>query len=227
MKLQISFDLSDIDKALALAKEVADDADIIELGTLMLYLHGIKTVEQFRAEFPNKILLADTKIIDRAKETVTLFSKAGADWMTVMAGTSNNIIHSATSTAHSLGKKIMLDLLDAKSLGQSALEAKSLDVDALLLHKPYDEDSALVFLDQLDMIRGNTDLPIFLSGKVTKEIYDKLIDIKPDGIIIGRAITDAENPKEAAHYFATREKQLESEGAIPQPEAPRQSFDSD
>lgn len=206
MKLQISFDSTDLDKALEIADEVAPFADILEVGTLMLNIHGIKAIEKFRAKFPDKILLADTKIVDRAKETVTLFAKAGADWLTVLAGTSNGIIHAATSAAHSLNKKIMLDLIDAKSLGQSALEAQSLEVDALLLHKPYDEESALVFLDQWDMIRGNTNLPIFISGKITREIFDKIIAINPDGVIISRAIVDATNPGEEAAYFAQRDK---------------------
>jgi 3-keto-L-gulonate-6-phosphate decarboxylase len=227
MKLQISFDHPDLDKALKIAKEISEYADILEIGTLMLNVHGLKAVEEFRTAFPEKTLLVDAKIIDRAKETVTILAKAGADWITVLAGTSNNVIHSASSTARSLGKKIMLDLIDAKSFGQSALEAQSLDVEALLLHKPYDEDSALVFLDQWDMIRGNTKLPIYISGRVTKDIYDKLLGIDPDGIIVGRAITEAENPAEEAKFFANRERELESQGGIPNPERNPQSFDAD
>ena len=84
--------------------------------------------------------MADAKIIDRSKDAVTLFAQAGADWITVMAGAGPTTIHTACTVAHEQGKKIMLDLADASSLGQSALEAKSFGADALVFHKPSIED---------------------------------------------------------------------------------------
>ena len=36
------------------------------------------------------MILADVKIVDRAKDAVTVFSNAGADWITVMAGASKD-----------------------------------------------------------------------------------------------------------------------------------------
>ena len=95
----------------------------------------------------------------------------------------------------------MLDLLDASTIGQSALEAKGLGVDGLLFHTPHDEETSLTFLDKWDIIRGNTPLPIFISGKISRDIIDKFIAIKPDGIIIGKSIIDAENPGEEAAFF--------------------------
>src|SRR5690606_12376783 len=143
MKLQISFDLLDLDKALAIGTEVAHNADIIEVGTILIYRHGIKAVEQFKKAFPEKIILADTKIVDRGKEIAELFAQAGADWITVMAGTSPHVIHATTTAAHHSNVKVMLDLIDSSSIGQSALEAKNLGADALLFHQPYSEQDSL------------------------------------------------------------------------------------
>ena len=126
MKFQVSFDFIDLEKSLDIASEISEYIDIFEVGTILIYKHGVHAVEQFKNRFPNKKILADTKIADRGKEVVTLFANAGADWMTVIAGTGKNVIHTACTTAHDLGKKIMLDLLDASSVGQSALEAKNL-----------------------------------------------------------------------------------------------------
>ena len=83
--------------------------------------------------------MADSKIVDRGNDATTLFVNAGADWVTVMAGTSRVVIHETCATAHSFGKRVLLDLLDAPAIGQSALEAKALGVDALLFHQPHDE----------------------------------------------------------------------------------------
>jgi len=201
MKLQIAFDLTDLEKALAIAKEIAEYADIIEIGTLLIYKNGTLAIEKFREAFPKKHILADTKIIDRGKEATQLFSQAGADWITVMAGTGKDVIHSVCTTAHANNTKVMLDLIDASTLGQSALEAKNLGVDALLFHQPYDEKESLTFLDKWDMIKGNTNLPIFVSAKFTPETIAQIIAINPAGIVLGKTITDADNPAEQAKLF--------------------------
>ena len=202
MKLQISFDLIDVDKAIAIAEEVSQYADIMEIGTILIYHHGATAITRFKEAFPDKIILADTKIVDRGKEVAELFAHAGADWITVMAGTSPHVIHATTTAAHNANMKVMLDLIDAESVGQSALEAKNLGVDALLFHQPYSEKESLTFLDKWDMIKGNTSLPIFVSAKINRENVDKIIALNPDVIIVGMSITDSADAAQEAHYFA-------------------------
>jgi len=201
MKLQVSFDVTDLEKALQVASKTAHYVDIFEIGTLLIYKYGIHAIKQFKELFPEHTILVDSKIVDRGKYAVTLFAHADADWVTVMAGTSKEVIHSVTSAAHSYNKKVMLDLLDASSVGQSALEAKNLGIDALLFHQPYDAAESLVFLEQWDMVKGNSAVPIFVSAKITKENINDIINIKPDGIIIGSSIVNAEDPQEAAEFF--------------------------
>lgn len=200
MKLQIAFDLTDLDKAVAIAINVAPYASMLEVGSLLIFKNGVKAIEKFRETFPEKTIVADVKIVDRGKQAVTTIAQAGADWITVMAGTSKDVIHSVCATAHDLNKHVMLDLLDACSLGQSALEAKSLGIDALLFHKPYEDDS-LLFLDKWEMIKGNSNLPIFIAGKINRDIAERIKSINPDGLIIGKAITEASNPEDEAKFF--------------------------
>lgn len=202
MKLQISFDLIDLDKAIAIGSEVAQYADIIEIGTILIYRHGIAAIERFKNTFPEKIILADTKIVDRGKEIAELFAQSGADWITVMAGTSQHVIHATTTAAHNANMKVMLDLIDSSTVGQSALEAKNLGADALLFHQPYSETESLLFLDKWDMIKGNTQLPIFVSAKINRNNVDKIVALRPDVIIVGLSITEAEDSAQEARYFA-------------------------
>lgn len=204
MKLQISFDGLDIEQNLEIARQVAEYSDIIEIGTLPIFKYGTRIIERFRQEFPKKILFADTKIVDRGRDVATLFSQAGADWISVVAGTSREVIHGACSKAHDLGKKILLDLIDASAPGQEALEAKSLGVDALLFHQPYDKGDSLSFLEQWEMVRGNTSLPIFVSALIDRETIDQIIAIKPDGIIVGKAILESDDPVAEAKFFYER-----------------------
>lgn len=201
MKLQISFDTTNLSEALDIAQQVADHTDIIEVGTLLIYTHGLKAVQDFKEKFPRKTIIADSKIIDRGKDAVTAFANAGADWITVMAGTSKHVIHSACTTAANLNKKIMLDLVDASSIAQSALEAKNLGAHALLFHQPADEQDSLLFLDKWELLKGNASVPVFISAKIKRETIDKIIALQPDGIVIGRSITTAENPAQEAQFY--------------------------
>ncbi len=201
MKLQISFDTTDLSRALAVAQQIQDYADIFEVGTLLIYYHGYHAVTQFKEKFPHKIIMADSKIVDRGKEAAHIFTSAGADWITVMAGTSRQVIHAACMSAHDANKKVMLDLVDASSPAQSALEAKSLGVDALLLHQPADEKDALAFLDHWDFVQGNASVPIFISAKIKRDVIQQILSLKPHGIVIGRGITGSENPREEARYY--------------------------
>ncbi len=209
MKLQVSFDMIDLERALGIAQEIEPYADSFEVGTLLLLRHGIEALQAFKKNFPSKLISADSKIVDRGRETALIFTSAKADWITVMAGTNRNVIHAACATAHEHGTKVMLDLIDSREFGQSALEAKNLGVDALLIHQPYDLDEPLVFLDKWELIRGNTDLPIHVSTRIKRDNIDSVVQVKPHGIILGRTITEAENPKEEARYFSELIKKIQ------------------
>lgn len=201
MKLLISFDITDLQSALTIAKQVAPFCDIIEVGTILFYKYGVGALEAFRRELPQKPLLADSKIIDRGRSVAELLSQSGAEWMSVMAGTSNAVIHSVCTTAHNKGSKVVLDLLDAPSIGQSALDAQNLGVDALLFHPPHDESNGKIFLDQWDIVSGNTRLPLFVSAKINRDNIHEVIKIKPAALIIGTSIVTAANPAKEAEYF--------------------------
>ncbi|HXW85993.1 MAG TPA: orotidine 5'-phosphate decarboxylase / HUMPS family protein [Candidatus Bathyarchaeia archaeon] len=194
MKLQISFDMTDLDKALDIAATVAPYAHRFEVGTLLLHSAGIVAIERFKKMFPDKSLLADIKLVDRPKEIVTLLGQTGVDWITVLAGASRDTIHAASTAAHGHNIKIMLDLIDAISVGQSALDAQKLGVHALCIHRPYDTKETLTFLEKWDMIKGNTDLPIYISGNIKEDTFDDIITFKPYGIIVSGTVTKAENP---------------------------------
>lgn len=209
MKLQISFDIVDLKRALEIAQQVAPYADIIEIGMMLIYHHGIAAIEQFRQTLPDKTLLADAKIVDRGKQAVTAIGNTGADWISVMAGTNKNVIHSACSTAHELKKKIVLDLLDANPPAQAALDAKNLGASSLLLHQPFEAQDPMQFIEQWQMVRGNTDLPIFVSAHITRKNIEQVLQVKPGGIVVGRGIVEADNPAQEAAYF---KKIIESAG---------------
>jgi len=202
MKLQVAFDMQNLDQALTLAQSLEEHIDIMEIGSLLLYAYGKQAIEQFRSRFPHKTLLADMKIVDRGKESTLIGLNAGADWVTVLAGTGKSVIHAVCITAHEARKRVMLDLIDSTSPSQSALEATSLGVDALLFHKPADDDDPqLSFLERWDMVRGNTKLPVFIAAALTREQVGNILDVRPDGIVLSKTLTESSNPLEDIIFF--------------------------
>ncbi len=204
LKLQISFELTSIEDAVAIAKDVAEFGDILEVGSLLLLSKGVRAIEAFRTEFPDHTLLADAKLCDRASDMVNLCVDAGANYVTVLAGTDNRTILRASDTAHNRGAKISLDLVDAYSMGQSARDAKSLGADIVLFHRSHDGGDVTKMTEQWQFTKGNTEVPIFISGNITKEKLDSVVTLGADGVVVGAAIVDADNPAEEAAFFHSR-----------------------
>ena len=204
MKIQVTFDVYDIDKALDIAAQIHDHVHFFQVSTLLLYRYGIKAIEAFKQRFPDKPIIADTKIVYRAKEIVQIMSTAQADWVTVMAGTQKDIIQSVCNAAYNAKMKVMLDLLDSTAPGQSAMEAKIMGVNALLLHRTTEDKEPSLFAEKWEMIRGNTELPIFIAGAIDRDNIDYIISLQPEGIVLGSAIIKAENPVQEATFFATK-----------------------
>ncbi len=87
MKLQLALDIFNLDEALGLAEKLKEYIDIIEIGTPFVLEYGMEAVRQFCAKFPDKKILADTKIMDAGELESAAAFKAGADYVTVLAVT--------------------------------------------------------------------------------------------------------------------------------------------
>ncbi|MBD3231254.1 hypothetical protein GF322_01185 [Candidatus Dependentiae bacterium] len=201
MKLQISFDLANLDQCIEIAEKVVQYADILEVGSSLVLKEGIKAVEIFKKQFPQKEIFADIKLVDRIDGTIKNYADAGASYVTILAGTSNAIIQEASQLAHSRNIKIALDLVDSYSIGQSAMDAKALDIDLIIFHGPYESSRVTEILEEWQSVRGNTNLPIYIAGGINKTNIDKILSFKPQGIIIGEAITKSDNPTKEAEFF--------------------------
>lgn len=207
MKLQISLDFTQIEEALEVAKQIANTCDIIEIDTMLLQACGAQVVRAVREQFEKKTILVDTKLVDCAESILSVLAQAGADWITVLAGSSQEGIRAICKEAQKHNLKVLLDLIDASSKEQSALEAKSLGAHALLFHHTYDTDSSLIFLDTWQMIKENASLPLFISAHINRTNFEQIVGLKPAGVIVGKSVTRAADPAaEAAYYYSVTSK---------------------
>lgn len=199
MKLFIKYNCDDINQALKIAQETSEYADVLVIGSLLIFKEGIHAVKAFKKQFPDKRLCIDAKIANKGKETVDMLCQAGAHIVSVLAGTYHSVIQKAAQAAEDNNTMVMLDFINADSIGLSAHEAKTLGVHSILVHRESAPGEALEIASNWQEIKENTDLPIFIKGRITKEIIqEEILPLKPDGIIVGSAIIDAGDPARAA-----------------------------
>lgn len=203
MKLQISYNFPELDQAITVAQQTAEFADILGIGSLLIYKEGIKAVRMFKTTFPNKELFIEIKVSEKATDSITMFAQAGATYISVLAGALHGTIKKSVETAKLFDVKIALDLLDAHSAGQAARDAKTIGADLIVInripHLPGEEQTEVEA--EWQGVRENTELPIFITGKIDKTNIQQFINLKPQGIIVGSAITNASSPSQEAHYF--------------------------
>lgn len=202
MKLQVAFDHTDLEACITIAHKIEHLCDQFEIGSLLLHTHGIAAVKTFKDIFHQKTIIADTKIVERGKDIAQLYFDAGADCITVMAGTHQQIIHTVGSVAQNNGKQVMLDLFDTNLLGQAAMDAKSLGMHALVFHQPLEQRATQnTWYDKWDIVRGNTTLPVFIGSEVSKETIHEMLEVKPDGLILQGSVTQSKNPEAELLFF--------------------------
>jgi len=201
MKLQISYNFTDLTQALDIARKTADYADILEIGPLLIYKEGINAIKQFKTNFPKKSIFANAKITDSAQSAISLFAQAGATFISMLAGIPQNTIKKAADEAKRLDVELVLDIIDIHNAGQFMLDAKHLGIDILLIHNPSSIIDPTELFSQWQGIQGNTQLPLYITDKINRENIHQILSLKPHGIAIGSAITKSDNPHMEAQFF--------------------------
>ena len=193
-KIQLALDTSDLGFALKTAWELQEYVDIIEAGTHLLLAEGLRCVRLLKDLFPEKVVLADTKIIDGGDVLAEAACSAGADVITVVSAASQATILKAASAAHSTGKKVLLDHLSIDWDSPDFLTKAALEIDAVGLHLPKDlQDSTRLDADILRKALNNFTMPIFLAGGVEHELLRKMIGLPIEGFVIGKYLLEGSN----------------------------------
>lgn len=67
MKLQITLDILELDEAMDYLEQVAPYADIVEVGTPLSLMYGVKAVQKVKEKYPELLVLDDIKLCDGRK----------------------------------------------------------------------------------------------------------------------------------------------------------------
>ncbi|AKG05279.1 3-hexulose-6-phosphate synthase [Salimicrobium jeotgali] len=200
MKLQLALDLVNIPEAKELVKEVEDHIDVVEIGTPIIKIEGLKAVREMKEAFPNLEVLADLKTMDAAAYEVQKASEANADIVTVLGAAEDESIKGAVEEARNQGKEVLVDLIAVKDIETRAKELDELDVDYICVHTGYDLQAvgknSFEDLQTIKNVVKNAKTAI--AGGIKLDQLEEVIKVQPDLVIVGSGIAGQEDKKAVA-----------------------------
>ena len=200
MELQLALDLVNTEEAIKVVEEVQEYIDIVEIGTPVIKIEGLKAVKAVKEAFPHLQVLADMKTMDAAGYEVLKASEHGADIVTVLAQAEDASIEGAVAEAKKLGKKILIDLIAVKDIAKRAAEVDQMGVDYICVHTGYDlqakGQNSFKDLETIKAVVKNAKTAI--AGGIKLETLPEVIKSNPDLVIVGGGIANAADKKAVA-----------------------------
>ena len=207
-KLQVALDLIDLEDALRIANLIFPFVDIIEAGTPLIKSEGIKAVKVLKENFPEKLICADLKTADAGYLEVKMAADANADIISILADAYENTIEEALRASYDFGVEIMADLIVSRSPIKRLKEIIDLNYNGrkltyALAHSGLDRQSSR--RAPLSDIEAMTQVPnhpkLAIAGGIQPSDIQNILTYPISVIIVGGAITKAENPEEVAKEF--------------------------
>jgi len=201
--LQIALDLTDLPRALRICGQALRAGfDWVEVGTPLIKASGTRGIMALRRNFPDATIVADMKIMDAGRLESEIATKAGANIVTCLGVASSRTIREAARAAHSLGGRLMLDLINHPLASRRAREAKRLGVDYVLVHVGKDEQLGRRSpLADLERVARSTDLPIAVAGGLNVRKAILAVRKGASVVIVGAAITHAKDVMRTARDY--------------------------
>ncbi len=199
-KLQVALDLMNLDRAVQIAREaVAGGVDWIEVGTPLIKSEGMNAVRTLKKEFPNKVIVADLKTMDVGGIEVEMAAKSGADIVIILGVSDNSTILEALKAGKQYGARIMVDLINVSDFIERAVALERMGVDIICIHVGIDQQvkgmNPIEITKQISEVVVNAE--IAMAGGINTETAPLGIEAGADILIVGHAITAAENCEEA------------------------------
>ena len=211
MKIQLALDRMEISDAIELTRQVEDFIDWIEVGTSLIKEFGVLSIQEIRQAFPNKQIVADIKTIDNARYEFELCYEAGADVATVMGVSPLVTIDTCMEVANRYQKKVMIDLLNTSD--EQKRELLRYNNAIFCEHVSKDQQEELGSQNHGTKPSVFSGFQVAAAGGIKLESIEDLVrSINTAVVIIGSAITKADNPAEAAAQF--KRLILQSEGNL-------------
>jgi len=195
--LQVALDFLNLNRALKIAEEsVRGGVDWIEVGTPLIKSEGLNAVREIKRKFPKKKIVADLKTMDTGRYEVEAAAKAGADVVIILGVADNTTIKESLEAGRNYGCEIMVDLINVQDIEKRAIELEKFGVDYICIHLGIDQQMLGIDpIKELRKISGKLKIPLAIAGGINSENVADAIKSGASIVIVGGAITKAENAK--------------------------------
>jgi len=201
--LQLALDFVDMHRALGVAREAArGGADWLEVGTPLLKAEGLDAVRRLREAFPSATVVCDTKTMDAGRVEMESAAKAGADVATVLGVASDATVRECIEAGRNYGVRVAVDLVGVADPVARARQAAEWGAALVGVHCPIDQqmegrDPFAV----LQAVAAAVQIPVSVAGGINSETAARAVAAGASVVVVGGAITKAENAEEAARQI--------------------------
>ena len=186
MKLQTAIDRVTLSKAEEMVKIFAGKTDIIEIGTSLIKDYGLFALKQLNEYKKNSLLLADLK---------------GFDILTVMGSSSRETLEKCYEVSQSYEKYMLIDLLECST--EKIHEIADFENAIYCLHTSVDKSGDHNIIEEIQKFKQ--EFPqiqnICVAGGIKLDVCKELKKENIQSVIVGSAITKAENMEEELRKF--------------------------
>lgn len=195
MKLQLALDRLTKEQCYEILTKTASTIDLIEIGTGVIKEYGMAIVRDIKKDFPEKMIVADMKTCDAGMHEAKQVFSAGADITTVMGYAHNGTIKDMLQVASENNKRVMVDLLGIED-PKRVSEIIDLGADLLSLHigKDMQKEGKIATQKLFDLFGGRDDVEVAVAGGINEMTIENFLQYNPSIIIVGSAITKAQDP---------------------------------
>ena len=198
--IQMALDSLDFDQTVALAGEVADYVDILEIGTPCIKHNGVGLVTELKSRFPNNLVLVDLKTMDAGEYEATPFYAAGGDICTVLGVSGLATCAGVIKAANAHGAEAQIDLINVDDKAGCARATAEAGAHIVGVHTGLDAQAAgeSPFGDLADIAALGLNLRISVAGGINQSTCQDVARAGANIVVVGAAIYGAPSPAEAA-----------------------------
>lgn len=206
MLLQLALDRP---QHFAVLPVVKDLIDIVEVGTPVLKRFGLSAISTARELTIETPILADTKTVDGGALEAEMVFEAGATFMTVLSCASAATQKTVDRCAADYGAWVVLDTITESGKPELLPEGAAVPgrFAYVSVHMPTDErlagDTSTSHIDAVSQVHA-LGHRVSLAGGIGPKALDAVIAADPEIVVVGSAITEADNPREVAEWIHRR-----------------------
>lgn len=202
MLLQLALD----DPAhIAVLPRVVEFVDIVEVGTPLLKCFGLSGIAAIRDLVGETPVLVDSKTADGGAHEARMYFGLGATFMTVLAVASRATQEAVNRVAQEHGTYVVADTICSERLPDHRDQYPD-RFAYLLLHSPTDvrlagggDGSHIARAGAMQKLGYR----VAIAGGIGEGNIAEVIEAGPDVVVVGSAITGADNPREVAQWISS------------------------